>query len=74
MTNTSKVSLTDGREVLLSYGVAVAVFIPCRGYLRTEEYHSATTSKHANAYAGRDSPKVSPVEFAALIAPVAVRS
>ena len=71
--NTSTVKLSDGREVLLSFGVPVAAFVPGRGYLRSTEYHSVTTSKHANAYAGKESPKVEPADFATLIAPVVAR-
>lgn len=71
--NTSKVSLADGREVLMSYGVPVAAFVPGRGYIRTAEKFSVTTSKHANGYAGKDSPQVQPAEFAELIAPVVAR-
>ena len=70
--NSSIVSLTDGRRVCFSYGVAVAAFVPGRGYLKTDEYHSTTTSKHANAFAGKESPKVPAAEFADLIAPIAV--
>jgi hypothetical protein len=71
--NVSTVKLADGREVCLSYGVPVAAFIPGRGFVRTSERHSVTTSKHANAFAGRESPQVPPQEFAALIAPVVAR-
>lgn len=68
--NTSTVSLNDGREVCFSYGVPVAAFIPGRGYIRRDESFSVTTSKHANGYAGKDSPKVPVAEFLVLISPV----
>ena len=71
--NVSKVSLADGREVCLSYGVPVAAFVPGRGYVRTAEKFSVTTSKHANAYAGKDAPQVDAATFAALIAPMVAR-
>jgi len=71
--NTSKINLSDGREVFLSYGVPVAAFVPGRGYVRSAEYHSVTTSKHANAYAGKDSPKIDPEVFAMMIDPVVAR-
>jgi hypothetical protein len=71
--NTFTVNLSDGREVCFSYGVPVAAFIPGRGYVRSAEYHSTTSSKHANAYAGADAPKVPASEFADLIAPVTAR-
>lgn len=73
MNNTYTVKLNDGREVCYSYAVPVACHIPGRGYIRSKEHHSVTTSKHANAYAGRDSEQVEPGEFAALIAPLVAR-
>lgn len=69
--NVQTIKLDDGREVLTSYGVPVAAFIPGRGYIRRDESFSVTTSKHANSYAGKDSPRVPVPEFLALIAPVA---
>lgn len=71
--NVAKVLLSDGREVLLSYGVPVAAFIPGRGYIRTDEHYSVTTSKHANGYAGKDSTVVHESMFRVLIAPVTGR-
>lgn len=84
--NVTIVSLTDGREICLSYGVPVAAFIPGgldlpivwpypdraipRGYMRTDAKYSVTTSRHANDYAGRDSAVVDDATFRALIAPV----
>jgi len=71
--NVSTVSLADGREVCLSYGVPVAAFVPGRGYVRSAERHSVTSSRHANSYAGKDAPQVDAATFAALIAPVVAR-
>lgn len=68
--NTVVIELNDGREVLTSYGVPVAAFIPGRGYLRTDARYSVTTSKHMNAWAGKDAPSVPDAEFMVLIAPV----
>jgi hypothetical protein len=77
-TNVQTIKLSDGREVLLSYGVPVAAFIPQQtpgdpifGYIRRDESFSVTTSRHANAFAGKDSPRVASPEFLTLIAPVA---
>lgn len=71
--NVQTVKLDDGREVCLSYGVIVAAFVPGRGYLRTDARYSVTTSKHMNAYAGRDSAVVPDAELRALVAPVVDR-
>jgi hypothetical protein len=68
--NVSVVNLEDGRQVLLSYGVPVAAFIPGRGYVRTSERFSVTTSRHASTFAGRDSVQVPPAEFAILVSPI----
>ena len=72
--NTFTVALVDGREVCYSYGVAVAGFQPGRGYFKTAEHYSVTTSRHANAYAGKTAQAVSAATFAELIAPLAVKA
>ena len=66
----STVDLADGREVLLSYGVPVAAFVPGRGYIKTARKYSVTTSKHANQYAGIGATVLDDAEFRALIAPI----
>lgn len=83
--NVSEVNLTDGRIVCLSYGAPVAVFFPrgCSvfngnytgpwGYLRSATYRSVTSSRHANAFAGADAPKVDAATFALMVAPLEVR-
>jgi len=82
MANTAIVQFTDGREVLLSYGVAVAAFIPRGthkidggefdggGYVKTDRKFSVTTSKHANAYAGASATIVPDAIFVALVSPL----
>jgi len=72
-TNFSTVNLADGRIVALSYGVPVAAFVPGRGYVQIDERYSVTTSKHANAFAGKDAPRLPKAEFRALVAPVEVK-
>ncbi len=76
--NTTTVTLSDGREVCLSYGKPVAAFIPrttanrdepC-GYVRTARKFSATSSKHATMFAGRDAKVVPDDVFCALVAPL----
>jgi hypothetical protein len=68
--NVQIITLGDGREVCLSYGVIVAAFIPGRGYVRTDARFSVTTSKHMNQYAGTDAPDVPHEELKALCAPI----
>jgi hypothetical protein len=43
----------DGVTVLFSYSTPVAAFVSGRGVLVTEEFYSATTSRHINAAANR---------------------
>jgi len=84
--NVQTVKLADGREVCLSYGVIVAAYIPATypgwdavsvecnaGYLRTDARYSVTTSRHMNAFAGKDSPIIPDADLKALCLPVAER-
>lgn len=84
--NVSVINLTDGRRVCLSYGVIVAAFVPRnyeadpqkldmkpRGYLRTDARFSVTTSRHMNAFAGKDSPTIPHAELLRLCAPIESR-
>ena len=50
--NVNIISTTDGREVMQSYGTTVAAFIPGRGYVKTRDHFSPTTSRHVNQYVG----------------------
>lgn len=67
--NCTVVSLTDGREVLVSYQTPVAAFIPGRGYVASETKWSQTTSRHVNDYAP-GAARIPDAEFLALIAPM----
>jgi hypothetical protein len=49
-TTSTEVSLADGTEVLFSYSTPVAALVPGRGWIRTEQFYSVTTSKHINAW------------------------
>jgi hypothetical protein len=49
-TTSTQVSLADGTEVLFSYSTPVAALVPGRGWMRTEQFFSTTTSKHINAW------------------------
>ena len=71
--NCTTVTLTDGREVLVSYQTPVAAFIPGRGYVRSAQSWSRTTSKHVSQYCGKPGQGctvVSDAEFCTLIAPM----
>ena len=56
------VLVLGGMEVLFSYRTPVAAFIPGRGYIKTSEKHSATTSKHINKWTPGN-PGEEPQEF-----------
>jgi hypothetical protein len=69
----TQVSLADGTEVLYSYSTPVAALVPGRGWLRTNEFHSVTTSKHINRWladnmGGTESQAVDPWEIEQLVA------
>ena len=70
--NVSTIRLDAGREVVCSYGVPVAAFVPGRGWVKTAKRYSMTTSKHANQYA-RGGVELPNDEFMALVAPVTGR-
>jgi hypothetical protein len=57
------IDLSDGRQVCQSYGVTVAAFIPGRGYVRTDARYSVTTSRHMNAFAGKDADEIAHSEL-----------
>lgn len=48
--NQAEVTLADGTCVLFSYETPVAAIVPGKGWIRTAFKHSATTSKHTNAW------------------------
>ena len=48
--NKTQVSLADGTEVLFSYSTPVAALVPGKGWIRTEQFYSTTTSKHINRW------------------------
>lgn len=72
-THITTVQLTDGREVLLSYGVPVAAKLATGEYVKTSQYYSVTTSRHVNQYLGDQKLTVRALahaDFLALIAPI----
>ena len=48
--NQTEVSLADGTEILFSYSTPVAALVPGKGWIRSAFKHSATTTKHVNAW------------------------
>lgn len=54
--NQTEVHTDDGKIIFYSYSTPVAAFIPGEGYLKTDQKHSVTTSKHVNAWAGKNAP------------------
>lgn len=63
-------TFVDGRQVLLSYGTPVAVFVPGKGYLALDHRYSVTTSRHVNQFTGNTAtPRIPRDEFKHYIAP-----
>ena len=48
--NRNVISYNNGSEVFFSYSTPVAGYCPDKGYLRTEQWYSSTTTKHINKY------------------------
>jgi hypothetical protein len=48
--NQTVLTLTNGTRILYSYSTPVAAYVIGRGYLRTDQHYSATTSKHINVW------------------------
>lgn len=51
--NQTMITLADGSQVFFSYNTPVAAYLTGVGYVVTAKKHSATTSKHVNAWAGK---------------------
>ena len=71
--NVDIIRLSDGREVVQSYGVTVAAFLPGRGWVRTDQRYSVTTTRHMNQHAGKDAGEIRHQDLLALTAPIASR-
>ena len=66
--NQTEIETTSGDRVLYSYSTPVAAYVVGRGYIRTELYHSVTTSKHINKWLdGAKAETVKQSEIDALI-------
>ena len=48
--NQTEVTLADGTCILYSYATPVAALVPGKGWIRTAQQWSATTTKHVNAW------------------------
>jgi hypothetical protein len=66
--NQTQLELSNGTHILFSYETPVAAFIPGKGYVRSSKKYSVTTSKHVNAWAGKDASPVPQSEIDALMA------
>jgi hypothetical protein len=55
--NQTSLELSDGTVILFSYETPVAAFLPGRGYRRTAQYWSRTTSKHVSQWLAREDAK-----------------
>ena len=64
-TNATVIRIADG-EILFSYSTPVAAFVAGRGYLRTAQHHSVTTSRHINAWIDGPSTTIPQAELDAL--------
>ena len=73
-TNNITTALTDGRVVLFSYRIPVAIYLPFRKLIvAREQRFSVTTSRHINQFAAAHNAlieRVSDSEFAIYIQPI----
>ena len=65
--NVIELCFKNGNTILLSYNTPVAAFLSGKGYVKTEEFHSTTTSKHINKWIGPGAVEVPQVEIDALL-------
>ena len=48
--NQNEVEFTNGTQVFFSYKTPVAAYCPSRGYIRTANWFSSTTTRHMNKW------------------------
>ena len=66
--NQTEVETSDGTRVLVSYNTPVAAYIVGRGYVRTSEHYSKTTTAHINKWLdGAKYETVSPAKIKGLV-------
>ena len=46
----NEVEFTNGTQVFFSYKTPVAAYCPSRGYIRTANWFSSTTTRHINKW------------------------
>lgn len=61
--NQTQLELSNGTQVLFSYNTPVAAFSSEFGWIKTDKYHSKTTSKHINAWVNIYSVRTVPQEM-----------
>lgn len=67
-TAATEIKKDDGTIVLVSYSTPVAAYIPDRGYIRTSENYSVTTTRHINRFlSGSPAATVAQAEIDALL-------
>jgi hypothetical protein len=66
--NQTEAETSDGTRVLVSYATPVAAYIVGRGYVRSSEHYSKTTTGHINKWLdGAKCEIVSPAEIKGLV-------
>ena len=48
--NQTELSFTNGAQVFFSYKTPVAAYCPSKGYIRTANWYSSTTTRHINKW------------------------
>ena len=48
--NQNEVEFTNGAQVFFSYKTPVAAYCPSKGYIRTANWYSSTTTRHINKW------------------------
>ena len=48
--NQNQLNLNDGTQVFFSYKTPVAAYCPSKGYIRTANWFSSTTTRHINKW------------------------
>ena len=48
--NQTELNLNNGTQVFFSYKTPVAAYCPSKGYIRTAQFWSVTTSRHINKW------------------------